>query len=66
MTRPILRFTPRFFLPFGLCAAVFLAGCEESKPTTSNEAVPYDPAKSKSQEDSMKRAAEASRAASKK
>lgn len=65
MTRPTSRFTPRFLLSLGLSAAVFLAGCEDSTPT-AKESVPYDAAKSKSQEDSMKKAAQEAKAASKK
>lgn len=62
----MIRPTHRFLLPFGLCAVVLIAGCEDSQPTTK-EAVPYDAAKSKSQEDSMKKAAQESlKAASKK
>lgn len=56
MSRTFPRRTLLSLLPAAFVISSLLAGCEQPAPMTTGETVPYDPEKSKSQEDSMKKA----------
>jgi hypothetical protein len=56
---------PRFLFPLGLAAIVAISGCGQPAPAVDNS-IPYDPARAKSQEDSMRKAMEESQKAARK